>query len=192
MVSAVSAPVASVLKWIVYIILILAGIGVLLWLAWKFLKHLAHFTSWAARLVAALQAWWQNLWPRRGMAAPEAEADEEELPRPFSSFPNPFLNGTAEWRTPGDLVRYSFEALQAWARERDLGRQPGETPLEFVQRLGSEVPALETDARRLATLYVRLAYARGGLPGSTVAAMRQFWQQLTEVVERPLSAGVGA
>ena len=40
--------------------------------------------------------------------------------------------------------------LEAWAAEQDMGRQLGETPLEFVQRLGELVPALGGDARDLA------------------------------------------
>jgi hypothetical protein len=193
MFSAVSSAVGSFLKWVVYAILILAGAMTVLWLAWKFLKHLAQFTLWAANLAAALQAWWLRLWPRRtSQSAAATEEAQEEVLEPFSAFTNPFLDGTAERRSPAELVRYSFEALQAWARERDLGRQQGETPLEFVQRLGAEVPSVEAHTRRLAALYVRVAYARGSLPGSSAATVWQFWQQLTEVVERPLSAGVGS
>jgi hypothetical protein len=194
MLSAMPAPVASLFKWIVYGILILAAVVAGLWLAWKFLNHLAHFTFWAADLAAALRAWWQGLWHRRNAApVPEAEREaDHEVLEPFSSFTNPFLDGSAGHRSAGDLVRYSFEALQAWAREHDLGRQKGETPLEFVQRLGREMPSLEADARRLAALYVRLAYARGRLPASSTETVRQFWQRLTDVVERPLSAGVGS
>jgi hypothetical protein len=192
--SAMPAPVASFFRWIVYGILILVAILAVLWLVWMFLNHLAHFTLWAARLVAALRAWWQGLWQRRnGSTAPEAEVEaDQEVLEPFSSFTNPFLDGTAAHRSAGELVRYSFEALQAWARERDLGRQKGETPLEFVQRLGGEMPSLEADTRRLAALYVRLAYARGALPASSGETVRQFWQRLTDVVERPLSTGVGS
>jgi hypothetical protein len=193
MLSAVSSAVGSFLKWVVYAILILAGALALLWLAWKFLKHLAQFTLWAANLAAALQAWWQRLSQRRtSQRAAAAEEAEAEMLEPFSAFTNPFLDGTAERRSPAELVRYSFEALQAWARERDLGRQKGETPLEFVQRLTAEVPSLEAPTRRLAALYVRLAYARGSLPGSGTATVQQFWQQLNELAERPLSAGVGS
>jgi hypothetical protein len=86
------------------------------------------------------------------------------------------------------LVRYSFEALQAWAHERDLGRRPDETPLEFVARLGDEVPALEADAVRLANLYVWALYARGPLPASCRAAVQQFWQALEAAAGLTVSA----
>jgi hypothetical protein len=87
-----------------------------------------------------------------------------------------------------ELIRYTFAAAQAWARERDLGRQPGETPLEFAGRVGAEVPALEADLHRLAVLYARAVYARGGLPSDSVELLRRFWQRLETVAEQPLSA----
>jgi hypothetical protein len=88
-----------------------------------------------------------------------------------------------------ELVRYSFEALQAWARERKLERQPGETPLEFAERLAQELPALEEGVRRLAAYYVGLAYARLALGDDCREPLRRFWLLLGEVAERPLSAG---
>src|SRR5262249_29839800 len=107
---------------------------------------------------------------------------------PFSSFANPFADGRARRLSPEELVRYSFEALQAWAWERDLGRRPEETPLEFVARLGDEVPALEADAVRLANLYVRALYARGPLPATCRAAVQQFWEALEAAAGQAVSA----
>jgi hypothetical protein len=78
--------------------------------------------------------------------------------------------------------------VQAWARERELGRQPGETALEFVGRVSGEVPALEDALRPLVMLYGRAVYARGGLPANAVDTVRQFWERLETVVEQPLSA----
>ena len=106
---------------------------------------------------------------------------------PFSAFPNPFGGGPAGMAPP-ELVKYTFAAIQAWARERDLGRQPGETALEFAERVGDELPALEADLRRLAALYARAVYARGGLPPNAVELVRQFWDRLEAVSEQPMSA----
>jgi hypothetical protein len=85
-------------------------------------------------------------------------------------------------------VRCSFAALQAWAHERDLGRPPEETPLEFAARVGNDVPALDADARQLALLYARAVYADGRLPPESVETVRQFWNKLEVVTEQPLSA----
>ena len=101
---------------------------------------------------------------------------------------HPFETGAARRWPPQELVRYTFAAVQAWARERDLGRQAGETALEFVRRVGDEVPALEAELLRIADLYGRAAYARGGLPANTAELLRQFWARLERVVAQPLSA----
>ncbi|HTU22824.1 MAG TPA: DUF4129 domain-containing protein, partial [Gemmataceae bacterium] len=117
-----------------------------------------------------------------------SEQEEEKLrERPFASFRNPFTGGRSRMAMP-ELIRYTFAAVQAWARERDLGRQLGETPLEFAGRVGAEVPALEKDLERLAILYARAVYARGGVPADSLETLRQFWQRLEAVAEQPLSA----
>src|SRR5207237_9927374 len=109
-------------------------------------------------------------------------------PRPFASFKDPFQDGTAERLAPEEVVRYSFEALESWAYERGYGRQPQETPLEFAERVALEVPALEAEARGVAGLYARAAYARGRLPAGCLGTVEQFWSRLLRVEEAALSA----
>jgi hypothetical protein len=178
------AGLSNIVKWIVYILLGLAAL-------WFVLKFLANFTSWARSLVAALQSLWQSLFGWTS-GATEATTEEEEkeppAPRPFAAFHNPFASGAADGAAPEALVRYSFEALQAFAFEHGLARQPDETPLEFTDRLGGELPALEADARRLAALYARAAYARGRLAEAAKDTVRQFWQALEAAPARPVSA----
>lgn len=180
--------VSPVLKWIVFGIIALAVVFVLLRSG---LQFLANFTDWARRLLEALRNFWANLFggARRTKEEEEqAEVAEQKLrERPFTSFRNPFDGGRSSMALP-ELIRYTFAAAQAWARESDLGRQPGETPLEFADRVGAEVPALEADLQRLALLYARAVYSRGGLPASSVEVLRQFWQRLEAVAEQPLSA----
>jgi hypothetical protein len=186
---------ATVLKWIIGIVLALVMLFVLLRAG---LKFLANFTHWARRLLAALRSFWGALlaWFAGGKGGEEDEGEEEaeaaKVPRPFSAFRDPFVSGEAEAMSNGRLVRYSFEALQAWAWERGLGRQPGETPLEFADRVGEEFPALEHAARRLVNYYAQMAYARATLSRACREPLREFWQLLVEVVERPMSAGVGS
>lgn len=180
--------IAPVLKWIVFALIALA---VLFFVLRSGLQFLANFTDWARRLLDALRNFWANLFGGgRKTTEKEEQAEREERQlreRPFASFHNPFAGGRSDMAMP-ELIRYTFAAAQAWARERDLGRQPGETPLEFAGRIGAEVPALEADLQRLAVLYARAVYARGGLPGDSVAVLRQFWQRLEAVAEQPLSA----
>jgi hypothetical protein len=116
----------TVLKWILF-----AAIALIVgfFLVRAGLRFLANFTSWAQHLLDALRAWWEALFGRGKREKSEAEETEEAeeravRPRPFASFQNPFHDGRSEQMTPNDLVRYSFEALQAWAYERDLAREP--------------------------------------------------------------------
>src|SRR5207302_8131054 len=133
---------------------------VLFYLLGNGLKFLANFTNCAKRLLA----WCAGLFGgRKSQADSEAGAGKREKvarPRPFAAFRNPFEDGTAAQLAPEEVVRYSFEALESWAWERGYGRQPQETPLEFAERVAIEVPALEAEARGVAGLYARAAYAR--------------------------------
>jgi hypothetical protein len=174
---------ATFLKWLVFTILALVA---LFYLLRNGLKFLANFTDWAKRLLA----WWAGLFGRKPQTDPEADAGKREKvarPRPFATFRNPFQDGTAERLAPEEVVRYSFEALESWAWERGYGRQPQETPLEFAERVAIEVPALEAEARGVAGLYARAAYARGRLPSGCLTTVEQFWSHLLRLEEAPLS-----
>jgi hypothetical protein len=180
--------VGSVLKWIVFGVLAIVVVVVLLR---QGLGFLANFTDWAKNLLNALRAFWARLFGGGKTAAEHEPIIVEEpgqRPRPFSAFHNPFLDGRSKRLSPQDLVRYSFAALQAWAWERSLGRAADETPLEFANRLGHELPALEADARKLSLLYARVTYARGSLPTDSADSVERFWTQLEAMVEQPMSA----
>jgi hypothetical protein len=190
--SQVTSRIAPVLKWIVFAVLIVV---VLFFVLRGGLQFLANFTDWARRLLEAWRNFWANLFGGRARKdeGPQGEAGEEaeeqgERALPFSAFPNPFETGAARRWSAQELVRYTFAAFGAWARERDLGRLSGETAQEFAERVGEEVPALEAPARRLAGLYARAVYAPGGMPANTAEVVRQFWDKLEAVVAQPLSA----
>jgi len=179
---------ASILKWIVLGILILVILFVLLRSG---LRWLANFTLWAQRLLAAFSAWWNSLgtlWKRPTPADADSMPKETSAPpRPFSSYPDPFLYGEGETMPIRKLVRYSFEALEAWAREHNLGRDLPETPLEFAQRLAGDFPELDKDLRRLGNYYAGIAYAEKTPGESSREPVRVFWQKLTDVQEKQVS-----
>ena len=181
---------AKVLRWIVFALI--AG-AIIFFLLRGGLALPEQFPDLAASFARMARAFWEGLFGRRqhpGGAEEEGEEEEEisTPPRPFRSFVNPFRDGTAQGQPPEELARYSFEALEAWAWEHELARWAEETPLEFAQRVGGEVPALENEALRLAALYARVLYAQGPLPGNARALLAQFWQKMEAVAEQPLSA----
>lgn len=167
--------ISNVVRIVIYVLLALAGL-------WFLLKFLANFTYWAKWLVDWARNLWENLFGGWG-ARTEAEEmtdDPEGAAQPalwpFAAYHNPFHTGAQ--LAAEELVRYTFEALQAFAAERSLGRGEEETPLEFADRIGAELPALEADVRRLAALYARAAYGRGRLPEASAEPLRQFWDNL--------------
>lgn len=181
-------PFANILKWIILGVVVLVIVFLLLR---ALLSFLANFTNWAKGLLNWFGTWWQGLWarPAGGDAVMVAETAAVVTQRPFGWFRDPFVAGTAGQMSDMELIRYSFEALEAWARERSLTRASGETPLEFGHRVGSEFPALEEEAHTLASCYATAAYAPDLLPAGCAEELQQFWQMLRDVTERPLSAG---
>jgi len=188
--TSILSSLSSVLKWIVFAVL---AIVVAIYLFRHGLRYFANFMTWAQKLLAALDAFWQRLfgwWKvESGSARDEMEPRKIETPRrPFSSFANPFRDGAVRRQSPEELVRYSFEALEAWGREHDLSRTPEETALEFARRIGEATPPLDADVKRLAGLYVRAAYGQGRLTQTSISTLQQFWERLESITEAPLSA----
>ncbi len=169
--------VATVLKWIVYIILGLIALYLLI-------RFLANFTTWAGGLLDALSAFWRRLFGRKDKPASEKSGVTEEPveervpPPPFSAYADPYLTGLADRVSPEELVRYTFDALEAWANDYRFGRRIDETPIEFAERLSSTVPSLDPSADRLAGLYARVAYARGPLGADVEEIVRGLWERL--------------
>jgi hypothetical protein len=171
---------AQWLKWIVFaLIALVAGFFVIRAL----LRVLANFSGWAKGLSEALEKLWASLFGWLSIAPkPDTPADEEDAkpaPRPFSSYANPFHSGGGQ--SPEELVRYSFEALVAWAYEQGIERTDDDTAFEFAERIGLDVPDLGKDARRLASLYARAAYGRSRLQPAAADVVRQFWERLDSV-----------
>ena len=175
--------VANVLKWIVYaIVAILVVVGVAL----AILRYLAPFTSWAQRLLDALRNWWAGLFGRKVAATKKEAAAAAPVgpvrPPPFHEFPNPFADGSADRREPAELTDYTFLALDAWAWDRDCGRDATETPLEFTARLGQEFPDLADILAQFVKLYTRVTYSEYPLPDTTLAVLEQTWEGMVHGV----------
>lgn len=130
-----------------------------------------------------LADFWHNLFG--GTSRRSDEAVEEALAKPmpqrrFVDFTDPFATGTFGRYPPRELVRYTFEALEAWARDHDCPREPEQTPHEFTRHLASNVASLADDAARLADLYCQAAYAPDTLSPSGVTCLSRLWQQMAQ------------
>jgi len=174
----------TLFRWVLYGVLIVVG-GAWLWRNWR------RVYEGFRQLWADLRAFWERLFGAKSAAAAEVESDQAEAGprfRPFSDFPDPFATGLAEQVSPDELVRYSFEALEAWARERGWPRGPEQTPHEFAQQVGTRATPLSQNARRLADLYSTVAYARSRLPAASVEHLRRFWQELPPAAARDMTS----
>lgn len=163
------------LKWTIWIVLLAV---VIYWL-WTRSERVREFFRQLAAMWAELLAWLSG--KRRPAEGDTAETPAETGHRPFSAYPDPFLTGHADEWPIERLVRYSFEALEAWARENGCPRRPEQTPHEFAEQIAAQVPSLAREARRLAGLYSRVAYARGRLPAANVELLRTFWHNIPTI-----------
>jgi hypothetical protein len=166
------APLAELLKWLVFAVLIVV---VLYLLIRQGLGILAHTSEWAK----AWLAWWRGLIDWRGQGLDTDPTSSEALAdAPFDAFRDPFANGSAARWTPRQLVRYSFAALEAWGRDHGHDRQPAETAEEYIGRLCQAYPALASAYQTLLRLYSQIEYSGQEPPQETPAQLRDFWQRL--------------
>jgi len=71
---------------------------------------------------------------------------------------------------------YTFQALEAFGRERGCPRADGQTPHEFATALGRVHPTLSRLALPLADWYGQLAYASRPAAPAATDPLKQLWQ----------------
>ncbi len=183
----------TLLKWILFAAI---AIVVVFFVLRSGLRWLANFTLWARSLLNALSAFWQSLFGGGATRASGGESEEDDTepvrpPRPFSSFSNPFRDGTSTQVSPEEIARYTFAALEAWASDHDLARSQQETPLEFYERVARLTPSLASDGKRMVGCYIRVAYSRGRLAPAALEGLEKFWARL-ETADGPDMAAKAA
>ncbi len=155
----------AVLKWLFYGVLMAVAI-------WWSVRNWALLVAWLRSLLTA----WQNLFSRR-RELPET-IQIASIHRSFYEFTDPFATGMASRYPPEELVRYSFEAFEAWARDQEWPRETNQTAWEFARIVGEQAPHIATSARTLADLYSRAAYAPGTLSADSVGNLRSLWESM--------------
>lgn len=78
----------------------------------------------------------------------------------FRQYENPFVTGAAQVWPPEQVILYSYEALQVWAKELGREIQPQQTAREFCQSLGDVFPEVDSELSRLSMLYGHAAFGR--------------------------------
>lgn len=164
---------AGLLKFVFY------GVGLLLigYLVWKYRKSLVQ---------AAVDIWrdFRKLLARlfgrhegpSAVAADAASLQGAVRPRRFSEFRDPFVSGRHQHFSPDELLRYTFEAFEAWARDRGCPRSPDRTPREFVQSTVAPQTRMYEEAQRMVRMYNELAYAGGTISRDAAQGLQVMWK----------------
>lgn len=175
--SALGGTIGQLLKLLYWVI----ALAIIAFFAWKYWRQIREAL---ANFMKAMREFWESLFGRKTMTGSDESAvwDAAPPPVPFASFHDPFLTGMAESKPSVEVIRYSFAALEAWAREFGCARTPDQTPHEFVQVMGAQQVAVARDAAILAEMYNRCAYARDASQRMNVEPLRKLWQQMRESV----------
>jgi hypothetical protein len=161
------------LKWLIYAALALVGLYLLF-------RHTRQIIDFLARLWQAFLGLFGG-----GQRDDRPSVDEPAAPpapKRYADFPNPYTNGTARRMKLAQLLDYSFQALEAWARERRVPLRTGQTPLEFAQTVAGRVPSLETEVNRAAQLYAQVAYGQRTPTGDHHEVLERLWRRLDDAL----------
>lgn len=175
--------------------------------SWSGLASLLKLLFYAIVAVLAAVFFWRNrhavrdilrqlrellarLFGRQSVAGEAAEeASKKALRRPcsFTDFRNPFATGEHRRLAPEELVRYTFEAFEAWARDTGHARSPDQTPAELVRLATEPQTPLREAARRMARLYSAAAYAPGHITPAAAESLRELWSLMQANTSRSVA-----
>lgn len=168
--------VADLLRWILYALFAALLVRALY-------RHRAKLLAALRQILGDLLNFWRRLFGWKpvpaGCAVASASPETREAPKPFSAYRNPFTSGWADRMRMDELISYTFEALQAWARDLGYERRPPQTPFEFAMALSEATPALSQEIVEVTRMYGRLAYAGQLPPPERVAVLETLWQRMT-------------
>jgi hypothetical protein len=172
--STIFGSIGTLLQYAMY----LAGAIVLLFVAYKFRAEIAR--AWQQLLTE-----WRQFWARLFSQAPVeiAKTPGAELVarvKSFAEYPDPFATGQAS-RTPlAELVRYTFQAFEAWARDRGVGRSEDQTPHEFVRVVAHGDAEVGSVAQPVAELYCQIAYANASPAANAADTLQRLWERMRQ------------
>lgn len=150
------------------------------YLIWRFRHELLSGLRQLWNDILAFWAKWFDRSPKGEPAEPELQAEKAEATkrRRFADYSNPFRTRAAETWDPEEIVRYTFEAVEAWGQERGWARLEDATAMEYMRQLGMKVPALRREFRALGKLYGQAAYAPGSLTPVQASELHALWERL--------------
>jgi hypothetical protein len=170
--------VGSIYQFLRTSLLVVAAIVVCWWL-FRFRYLLLEIAS---SLVAAIVDFFRkllDLMPARKPVRPREPAPLRPKVRPLAEYANPFYAGREHTRPPVEIIIYTYEFVQAWAREQGLEVHPEQTAREFCQEMAARSPELAGAYRHLAFLYAHAAYGLRLPAHCDLEPLKELWRQLT-------------
>jgi hypothetical protein len=95
------------------------------------------------------------------------------------------LAGLLPGRDPRWIVIAYYGLLMARAGERGLERRPGQTALEYRERLREGVPDAAEDVDRLTEAFVRARYGPRPVAPDDASLARRCWEHIRGQLRRP-------
>lgn len=169
-----SSILVTVIQWAIYAVVALAA----LYACWRFRAEI--LAAWRSFL-QELRDFWNRFFGVKRPRGAVGRAEQLEIPSaPFSSYADPFATGIVGRYSMTEIVRYTFEAFEAWSREHGCPRHPDQTPHELARDVSKLNAFISVDARNLAELYSRAAYARGELSPAAGDQLRELWRKMRQ------------
>jgi hypothetical protein len=141
----------------------------------------------ARSIIAALAQFFRKLFDLTPSLKPAKKAEPAPARAKFSSFAeykNPFSAGKDRAWPPEQIILYSYEAVQVWAKGQGMAARPEETAREFCARLSEHHPELDSQLGELARLYAHAAYGTKLPPNCDLEPVRDLWRRLPAAATR--------
>jgi hypothetical protein len=170
-----SARAGNIYNFLRTALLIAAALVIGAWIIRR--RHL--LLEMARSILAALAQFIRNLFDLMPSPKPAKTADAAPARARFISFAgytNPFFTAKDRAWPPEQIILYSYEAVQAWAKELGIAARPEETAREFCGRLSEQRP--ESNLDTLARLYAHAAYGKKLPPQCDLEPIRELWRRL--------------
>jgi hypothetical protein len=168
-----SMTLGNALKWLFYVIVA----GAIAYFAWTRREALMRAL---AEILQQLRELWARLFGRPASVGGDEETGAAVTPRrrTFREFTDPFASGSHAKIPAVELVRYTFEAFEAWAGDHGRQRTPDQTPQELLRGALPPQSPMYAQAQQLVQLYNQAAYSSGSVSREAASGLRALWQMM--------------
>jgi hypothetical protein len=136
----------------------------------------------ARSLIAAIVDFFRKLLdlvPARRPAKPGKPSPPRPKLRPLADYKNPFYAGQEHSPPPVEIILYTYDFVQAWAREQGMELHPEQTAREFCGEMAERSPDLAAQYRQLSFLYAHAAYGLHLPVPCDMEPLKELWRQLS-------------